>query len=384
MRGRIPLASLQLVAEKLRLAAAVAGITFASMLMLMQLGFRDALLASATLVHDHLAADLVLISPLYEYLSQATSFSDRRLVQALGVEGVSEVAPFYVTLARWKNPQSGGDFVVMLIGIHSARQTFLLPAVRDQMRALTVSDVVLADTAARPEMGPVAEWFGSRGPVVSELNGRRVTVAGLFTLGTSFGINGLLITSDVNFVRLVPTRSRHMIDVGLIRLVPGADPVRVRDRLRAVMPKDVVVLTREEYARKEQEYWLGASPVGFIFNLGLAIGFIVGAVIVYQILFSDVSDHLAEYATLKAMGFSDLRLTGVVLREAMLLAVLGYVPGLVIARLLYGLTQRETNLPMLMTPQRIAGVFALTVLMCCASGALATRKLRSADPADIF
>jgi putative ABC transport system permease protein len=384
MRRRIPLAWLQLAAEKRRLLAAVAGIAFAAMLMLMQLGFRDALLAGATLVIDRLDADVVLISPVYEHMSQSTTFSDRRLVQALGAEGVEAVAPLYVRLARWRNPESGRHFVVLLAGFDVSRRTFTLPGVHEQARTLAVPDVVLVDTAARPELGPIPEWFESTAQVVSEINGRRVSVGGLFRLGTSFGINGVVIMSDLNFVRVVPDRSLHMIDVGLIRLARGADPVRVRDALRALMPGDVSVLTLQEYAQKERDYWLRASPVGFIFNLGLAIGFIVGAVIVYQILYSDVADHLAEYATLKAMGCSDLRLTGVVLREAVILAALGFVPGLLIAWLLYGLTQRQTNLPMLMTPWRIAGVLALTVAMCCVSGALATRKLRSADPADVF
>jgi putative ABC transport system permease protein len=384
MRGRISLAWLQLVAEKRRLLAAVAGITFAAMLMLMQLGFRDALLASATLVHDRLDADLVLISSIYEYLAQSTAFPERRLVQALGAPGVEAVAPVYVTLGTWKNPDTGRDFVALLLGFDVARRTFTLPAVEEQSRTLALPDVVVADTASRPEMGPIADWFGSRGEVVSEFNGRRVTVRGLFQLGTSFGINGNLMTSDLNFARMVPSRPLHMIDVGLIRLAPGVDPIPVRDHLRTALPNDVSVLTREEFVQKERDYWLKASPVGFIFNLGLAIGFIVGAVIVYQILYSDVSDHLAEYATLKAMGYSDLRLTGVVLREAVVLAVLGFIPGLLIAWVLYGFTERETNLAMMMTPARIAGVLLLTVVMCCASGALATRKLRSADPAEIF
>jgi len=383
-RRRIPVAWRQLASERLRLAAAVAGITFASMLMLMQLGFREALLQSATLVHDRLDADLVLISPLYQYLVEATSFPDRRLVQALGAEGVEAVAPVYVTLAKWRNPETGRAFLVALIGFDITRPTLTMVDVRDHLGALALPDSVLVDAASRPDIGPVADWVRSGVPVVSEVNGRRVTVAGLFTLGTSFGVNGMIMTSDLNFVRMVPNRPLHMIDIGLIRLASGADPVQVRDHLRSVLPPDVRVLTRQEFADEEQAYWLNTSPVGFIFDLGTTMGLIVGAVIVYQILYTDISDHLPEYATLKAMGFSDRRLIGIVFHEAAILAVLGFLPGLLIAQGLYVMTRTQTNLPMLMTPARIIGVFALTVGMCMGSGALAARRLRSADPAEVF
>lgn len=383
-RRRIPVAWRQLASERLRLAAAVAGITFASMLMLMQLGFREALLESATLVHDRLDADLVLISPLYQYLVEATSFPDRRLVQALGAEGVEAVAPVYVTLAKWRNPETGRAFLVALIGFDVTRPTLTMADVHDHLGALALPDSVLVDAASRPDIGPVADWVRSGEPVVSEVNGRRVTVAGLFTLGTSFGVNGMIMTSDLNFVRMVPNRPLHMIDIGLIRLASGADPVHVRDHLRSVLPPDVRVLTRREFADEEQAYWLNTSPVGFIFDLGTTMGLIVGAVIVYQILYTDISDHLPEYATLKAMGFSDRRLIGIVFHEAAILAVLGFLPGLLIAQGLYVMTRTQTNLPMLMTPARIIGVFALTVAMCMGSGALAARRLRSADPAEVF
>jgi len=381
---RLPLAWRQLAGEKLRLAAAVAGITFAAMLMLTQLGFREALLTSATLVHDHLDADVVLISPLYEFLVQPVSFPDRRLYQALSVSDVKDVAPVYVSLAKWRNPVSGQQPMVLLLGFDIARPTFTLPALEANARELTLPDVVLADKAARPDIGPLGDWFRPSGEIVSEVNGRRITVKGLFELGSSLAVNGLFVTSDANFVRIMPERSRHMIDVGLVRVAAGASPAAVRDRLRATLPNDVRVLTREEFADLEKAYWLKTSPIGFIFNLGTFMGFVVGAVIVYQILYSGVADHLAEYATLKAIGYSKRRLMAIVQRQALTLAAFGYLPGLLIAEGLYEAARRGAFLPISMTVGRAVSVFLLTVLMCCGSAALAARKLRSADPAEIF
>jgi putative ABC transport system permease protein len=381
---RIPIAWLQLAGEKLRLAAAVSGIAFAAMLMLMQLGFRDALVSSATLVHEHLEGEIVLISPLYEYLISTRSFPEFRLRQAVGAEGVQSVAPVYVSVATWKNPDSGLEHKIQLLGVEVGTRAFTVPEIAQHLAKTRMPDVVLADASARPEFGPIERWFRERGAVATEVNRRRVEVRGLFRLGTGFGVNGTLVTSHSNFLRLVPQRQPRMIDIGLVMLKPDADVDRVRRALVTALPADVRVLTREEFADNERAYWLRNSPVGFIFNLGTFMGFIVGAVIVYQILYSDVSDHLAEYATLKAMGYADAQLFGIVVRQALLLSLFGFIPGYLIAHSLYIITYRATFLPIEMTATRAAAVFMMTIAMCAGSAALAMRKLRSADPAEIF
>jgi putative ABC transport system permease protein len=137
-------------------------------------------------------------------------------------------------------------------------------------------------------------------------------------------------------------------------------------------------------AEVEVEYWSTATPIGFIFSLGVVIGFIVGIVIVYQILYSDVTDHLAEYATLKAMGYSDGNLLVILFQEALMLAVLGYMPSLFIATGFYQLTRVATFLPIGMSMGKAILVFILTVIMCVTSAGISSKKLLSADPADIF
>jgi putative ABC transport system permease protein len=364
--------------------AALAGIAFAAMLMLMQLGFRDALIASATLIHNRLNADLVLISPQYEYLIATRSFPETRLQQALAFPEVESVAPLYISLSSWRNPGTGQEHKIILIGIAPDSSPLRIPAITTHMADIRMPDAVLADANARPELGAIGRWFAEKGPFQTEVNRRRITVVGLFELGTSFGVNGTVVTSDLNFLRMLPLRRPHMIDVGLVTLRPGSDPERARAALAAALPKDVRVLTRERFAEAERAYWLRNSPVGFIFNMGTFIGLIVGAVIVYQILYSDVADHLAEYATLKAVGYRDPQLFRIVLGEALILSVLGYIPGYLVAQALFVITYRATLLPMHMTLARVAVVFLLTVAMCAGAGALSMRKLRAADPADVF
>jgi putative ABC transport system permease protein len=220
--------------------------------------------------------------------------------------------------------------------------------------------------------------------VSTEINNRDVEIVGLYSLGTSFGIDGSIITSDLNFRRLFPDRSPSRIEIGLIRLEPGGDPEAIRDSISAAVPGDVRVLTKAEFVQHEVDYWSNSTPIGYVFGLGVAMGLAVGMIVVYQILFSDVQDHIKEFATLKAMGYSGFFLSRVVLNEALQLAVIGFVPGLLISLFIYNQATTVTNLPLEMTWQRGAAVLGLTILMCAISGLLALRKLRSVDPAAVF
>jgi putative ABC transport system permease protein len=243
---------------------------------------------------------------------------------------------------------------------------------------------VLFDERSRPEFGPVARWFRQGRLVETEIAGERVRVVGLVALGTSFGADGNLITSSETFLDLMPNTPAGSIELGLIRLAPGADPELVRQRLQARLPADVRVLSKKGFIDFEQNYWRSSTAIGFIFTLGAAMGFVVGCVIVYQVLYSDVSDHLPEYATLMAMGYRLTTLLGVVAREGLLLVIFGYLPAYLAGQVLYIVVRQATRLPVAMDLERAFTVFVLILIMCMASAALAMRRLVDADPAEIF
>jgi len=382
---RIPLAWLQLMREKIRLLVALAGITFACILMFMQLGFQDSLLESAIRFHVALKGEIFLVSPQSNALIAMNTFSQRRLYQALGFEGVRAVSPVYLGFALWKNPETRRTRSIFVVGVDPSADLVDLPGLTpDELEEIKKADVVLFDRRSRSEFGPIAQWFEAGQEVVTEVGNRRVRVGGLFEMGATFGADGTILTSDLNFLRIFPQREPGLVDIGVVQLQPGVDPKPLLDQMRALLPEDVRVLSRAEFIDMERSYWEEGTAIGFIFGLGVAMGFIVGIVIVYQILYTDVSDHLAEYATLKAMGYTDTYLLGVVLQEALLLAVLGYIPAFALAVLLYDLTANATLLPIAMTFNRAMLVLGLTVSMCFISGAIAVRRLRAADPADIF
>jgi putative ABC transport system permease protein len=384
MSTGIPLAWLQLTHEKGRFFAALLGISFAVVLMLAQIGFRDALLSSVGMMQASFIGDLVLISPNYRNLVTTKTFTERRLYQTLSSDAVDSVYPVYLESAAFKNPVTRKEITMYVIGFNPGTAVLDRPGIAENLPKLRNEGMVLFDSIRRPEFGPVSELFQQSGPVVTEIAGKRVNIVGLFQLGTSFGSDGHVVMSDETFLHLLSFRRAGVIDLGLVKLKPGADPGRTRTELVQMLPRDVEVLTKPEFVAREVAYWSGSTPIGFVFGLGVLVGVFIGCIIVYQILYTDVTDHLPEYATLKAMGFRDGFLFKVVMQEALILSILGFFPGVVVSRLVYIVAHRATMLPMVMSGSVVVEVYFLTAVMCFISGLLAVRRLRSADPAEIF
>ncbi|CAN5180226.1 ABC transporter permease DevC [soil metagenome] len=379
-----PLGWLQLRHRPLRLAVALLGIGFAVLLIMMQLGFRSALFESAVRFHERLKYDIALFSPDSVFIVRPETFSIRRLYDTLGDKDVASVAPVYIFPAVWKNPWTNQRRTINLVGFHPSDDILDAPGFEEHRYLLRNQDTVLFDARSRPEFGPVAKTLRDGGILVTEVNNRTVNIGGMFEMGTSFGIDGSLLTSDDNWLRLFPDRARNDIQLGLITLRGGADANLVRDRLRKNLPADVLVMTKADFVAREKDYWNRATPIGYVFAFGAIMGLVVGAIIVYQILFADVSEHLHEYATLRAMGYSNGFVSGIVLQQAAILGVLGFIPGVALAHFLYGRAAAATSLPLAVTSERLGFVFVLTIGMCALSALLAVRKVRTLDPAEVF
>jgi putative ABC transport system permease protein len=381
---KIPLSWLQLTREKPRLFVAMAGIAFADILMFMQLGFQAALFDSATQMHQNFRGDLMLMSPQARNLTYMDTFPRRRLYQAMSLDGVESADAAYINFVDWKHPQTREKTSILVLGFDPEKSVFTLPEVDRNLDTLKLPDTVLFDQGSKGDYQTIIAQVNQNKSITTEIADRKINIVGLFTVGSSFGADGNLIVSDLNFLRIFPRSKPESISLGLITLKPGSDPQLVAKALQANLPNDVKVLTHQEFIEFEKAYWQKSTPIGFIFSLGTMMGFIVGVIIVYQILYTDVADHMAEYATLKAMGYKNLYLLIVVFQEALILSVLGYIPSIALSTGLYALTRSATNLPLFMALDRAIQVLVLTIVMCGISGAIAMRKLQSADPADIF
>jgi putative ABC transport system permease protein len=380
----LPVAWLQLSHGRTKLIAAVVGIVFADLLMWMQLGFLGAAIDSATYIYGRLRGELVILNPQSHQISAAEPFARRLLARAKGHPAVESVAPLYTGTVRWKNPWTGEKRPLFIYGVVPYCPAIVPDSVAAAASRLHAADTCLFDMKSRREFKEVEEQLAAGETVTAEINGRRIKIVGTTAIGASFAVDGNLVTTDANFARLMPSRAPGSIDVGVVSLRPGADAQRVKAELQGLYGSDLLVLTIADFIEREKDFLLSSRPINFIFTLGAGVGFLVGFAIVYQVLFTDVSNHLPQYATLKAIGYADGFLQQVVLQESLILSLLGYLPGAVLAGLLYAVTVKATNLPMRLTFERGVLILALTVVMCGFSGLLAMRKLRQADPADVF
>lgn len=378
-----PLAWAQLAHRKVRLSVALAGIAFANILIFTQLGFSALLFDGMTRIHERLIGDLFMVSRRAKYLGDE-SFSKRQLYQAAAVEGIASASPLYYSQVwRWVNPQTKETKDIGVIAFNPAQPVLDLPEVHRQLETIKLPDVVLFDRLSQATIGPIPQMLAQGKQVKTELSRRQIQVGGLYTLGSSLFKSGHIITSDQNYLRIFGSNSLDKLHVAVLRLEAGSDLQTVKQRLIASLPPEVKVLDRQEFMQMEKYYW-EQDPAGVVFNFGTIMGFIVGVVVVYQVLYSDVSDHLPEYATLKAMGYSDRALLQIVFQEALILAVLGFLPGCVASIGMYQLLAHLTRIPLAMRLDVAVNVLVLTMLMCLMSAAIASQKLRSADPADIF
>jgi putative ABC transport system permease protein len=381
---RTPLGWLQLSRQKSKLLVALSGIAFADILMFMQFGFQAALFDSSIRTHQILDADLVIFSPQALNFGNLSTFPRRRLLQAEDVVGVQSARPLYVNNVVWKNPQTRQETAIRIVGFEPDSLALRLPEVAKNLEQVKLPNTFLFDQSTRGDYKQVIADLQQGKQVKTEIDRQTITLAGTFSIGSSFGADGHLITSDQNFLRLFPRRAAQSISLGMLKLEPGANPEVVVRQLKQHLPNDVLVMTRVGFMEFEKGYWQRNTSIGFIFSMGVGMGLIVGIVIVYQVLSTDVNAHMAEYATFKAMGYGNGYLLSVIFEEAIILAILGFIPGIVGAFGLYALASNGTKLPIFMTLSRAIVVLIMTAIMCIISGAIATRKLQSADPADIF
>jgi putative ABC transport system permease protein len=352
----------------------------------MQLGFLGSAEQSATLVFQALDFDVLIRSRNYLHLVASRTFPRERLEEAQSLPGVSRATPVYLGLNYWRNPHNGSERAMLLFGVEPTDPVFRVDDIQRKLALLTVPQFVLVDEKSRREFGPEDGRGFSDADIgqETELSGQRVRVVGHFRLGMGFVADGAAFTSVRGFQRIRPGQAPAEVSLGLVKLQPDADIDAVAAALRRHLPEDVEVLTRADALRGEVRHWVWETSIGLIFQLGVVVALIVGVAIVYQVLSSDVANHLPEYATLKAMGYSGNYLASVVLQQAVVLSLLGFLPGLAVSAALYALTRAAARIPMDMTLARVSFVLGLTVVMCTVSGLGALRKVRSADPADLF
>jgi putative ABC transport system permease protein len=382
VRAGPKLAWLQLIQQRGHFAAALSGVAFAVTLMFSQIGVRDSLVNASIRLYGHLRGDIIMTS--WDYHSRGIpSIARHRFAQVLGAEGVESCSPLQIGAVQLRNPENYQEHLITLVGFNPSDDLWDFDDKRKDLDALKEQGAVLFDEKSRGLYGPLAQMFTAKAPVPVIAAEHRVDIVGLIDLGPGFNNDGYMFSSDATYDGLSMGATSLPV-MGVVRLKPGADPQQVLTRLRGMMPNDVRFVERDQFLEQEKQYWLTQTPVGILFSAILILGLIIGSVVVYQILYSDVISHLPEYATMKAMGYSDRKLFQLVLLQAVYLSIVGFVPGAIFAQAIFILLEKKTLLPFAMTLERSCQVYLLTLAMCGISGAIAMLALRNADPAEIF
>ena len=360
-----------------RTGVAATGICFAIFLLFLQIGFLDAARRAATLLFEFFAFDLAVVSTDYQYLRAAPRFDRVRLTQARAVPEVRDSFSVAIKGGRWAEPASGRRSTLLLVGIDDDPSFIAEPGLRQNLGAHDQNRSILIDAFSHDDYGDI------RVGAVGLVNNREVGIVGQFELGAFFYAEGAAITRNETFSRLV-RRSNRLITMGFLRLVPGSDPVVVKRRLAETLPGDVRVLTRTELIEQERDYFTSDRPVGLMFKTGMFIGFVVGVVILFQVISTEIGNRMGQFATLKAMGFGRHFVLGVGAAQTAYFALLGFLPAWAIGYGAFLAVSHASHLPMRMDPALIAAVGAMALAMCLASAALTLHRLRRADPAELF
>ncbi len=372
-----PIAWRMLSDKPARFALSMLGVAFSVVIMFMELGFFNGTNDSSANVPPLFDCDLIMSHPEKNHMKSGEEFAFLRLQQVRDVPGVAAVVKFNLQADYWWNPQDRTRNRALLMGVDLRDPMFKVPGLHALRTELQLPGTVLYDRLSRHDLGEI--HVGTR----TQLAQTEVRVVGLFELGPNFAYEGHLITSLDNF-HTITNQPEDVIDLALIRVQPGADVETVRAEIYRRLPNDILLLTPAEILRREILITTQRSPAGIVFGIGLIVGFVIGTIICYQILFNEVNDHLPQFATMKAMGHPPGFISGIVLNEALLLSLAGYVPGLIAAFGIYNYIEHFTQIRMYLTVPRALLVLVLTSGMCLLAALFAVKRVHATDPADLF
>lgn len=381
--GRLPIGWLQLVHQRGRFAAALSGVAFANVLVFVQLGLMSSMGVSTLRPYQFFQGDILISAADANTLVDGGNVARQWMLQALADPDVVDGMGLFVAMVPWDRGET--DISLTTFGIDPFRADFLAPEIAADIDVLQVQDAAILDRLARGLTQEEAAAIRLQTPLSFESQGRTLTAYDTFAGGGGFGGDGYLLVSDQTFLSLFPARRSGAPDHILLRLRPGAQPDAVAARLKGLIADPTLRIRSYADAMDEEvRFQQTQRPTGVIFGFGVLIGVLVGIVIVFQVLSADVADHLREYATFKAMGYGQGFFLGVVVEEAVILGVLGFIPGVIVGWGILTLMAKVTTLPLFISFGMAVTVFVGTVVFSALSGMIATRRLAAADPADLF
>ncbi len=355
----------------------MAGITFSILLIFMELGFLDTVKRSASLIYTYMDFDFIMVSYDYEYMNETGWFHKGHLIQAAVTPGIEKVIPMNLAVGQWEDTKTEIQSSIMILGLELELDFLKNKMIRQGLSTIDKTYSVMIDIMSHPSYGDLSVGREAK------INRIDITTAAQFDLGMGFYADGAVIVNNQTFAALTRLDPGD-IRFGLIKALPGTDLTAVKKKLKADLPSEVKIFDRQEIIKLEQDYFVSVMPIGIMVRSGVFVSFLVGSVILFQVLSTEITNRLNEFATLKAAGFTSRYIYGVGFQQAILFAAISYIPALSISYGLFEVIHKVTRLPIFMTLILAGTVFFLSLSMCLISGFLALRKVKKADPADLF
>jgi putative ABC transport system permease protein len=370
-----PLAQRNLFHDKVRLTVTLTGIVFSVVLIVVQLGLFLGFTTATSNLIDHSGADLWITSKNVPYVEQGVAFSERKLNQVRAVPGVTDAQKIIAHWTQWKR-HDGGEESVQIVGINvddPLERPWNL--VEGRVEDLKSPDAIILDELYKQKLGV------TRVGEVFEIGGYRARVVG-FTRGIrSFTTSPYVFTSFKNAQDYTNLREDKTLFI-LVKVAPGADRQQVRrDLLDHV--KDVEVFTTAEFSHMTTFYWMFTTGAGVAVLIAAVLGLVVGFVVVAQTIYATTVDHIREFGTLKAMGAPNSYVYKVIMKQAAISAVIGYVLGMIVSVFVVQGSQKGGAAILMPAPMAV-GMFFLTLFMCVGAALVSINKVTRIDPAMVF
>jgi putative ABC transport system permease protein len=388
-RFALTLSFQQARAKVRRNVVAFAGIAGGIVLVLVQLGFQSALYESAVRLHRMLNGEIVVIASEFRSIQDPTWFSREWLVMMEAHPAVASVAPIYLSPLAIRNIDDHTVRTLLAIGIDLNEPALKTERLHADVRPLRVPGRILFDRRSQPHYGDVIGRLQRDGIVelttasYSAPLQEHLTVVGSYVLGGTIVYFGTALMSATT-LSSVTSQPLQRINIGVVKLKPNANATEVAAQLQKLLPEGALAMTTRRFIRLEQRFWSRETPIGFLFDLGAMVGFLISGIYIYQVLFQIVDENLAEYAVLKSMGYPNSFFTVLAVFTATILALAAIPPAIAVAFVVYEICVAATLLDLELTVGRVLAVGGLTILIAAASAWLAKRRLHRIDPAALM
>ena len=366
-----------LMLHKARTFTAALGIVFAVFLMFLQIGFLQAVKKEATLLYEYFSFDLAVISPEYQFLYSPPSFDRIRLIQAKSLPDVTDTFNLNINIGGWIDPETELRSSMLMIGVDRKDHFIKEQKITSGLNNMAGRNSVLLDEFSHSDFGH--RKVGANGVI----NRRNTTVVGLFQLGLFFYAEGAIIV-DNQYFHSYARKSSRQTSIGLIQLKKGTDLTLAKKQLAMVLPEDVKVISKSELINQEQRYFVSIKPLGIIFNAGVFIALVIGIVILFQVLSTEINNRMREFATLKAIGFGNSFVYGIGVVQTMIFAIIGFIPAMILCSQVFNVIYDLSHLPTKVNLSLVSDVIILVIAMSFFSALITLQKIRRANPAELF